>query len=67
MDSVIQKAVLIFFGPSVFQNNIIRAKLAEIVFNDQKKLNEIKSIVHLRFRAHFNVGVTAHLHQNPAL
>jgi dephospho-CoA kinase len=65
MDSdVIQKAVFDIFGPSVFQNNIIvRAKLAEIVFNDQKKLEKLNQIVHPAVRAHFKNWVQAHFHQ----
>ena len=65
MDSdAIKKAVLDIFGSSVFENNtIVRSKLAEIVFNDQKKLEELNQIVHPAVRSHFRNWVEENFHQ----
>jgi dephospho-CoA kinase len=43
------------FGNAVFENEILsREKLAEIVFSNPEKLNQLNAIVHPAVRKHFN-------------
>lgn len=49
------------FGESIFDNTILnRAKLAEIVFADSGKLNQLNAIVHPAVRNHFKKWLLNH-------
>ena len=49
------------FGDTVFENGIlIREKLSEIVFNDNKKLAKLNSIVHPAVKQHFREWLLEH-------
>jgi dephospho-CoA kinase len=49
------------FGESLFENNILnRTKLAEIVFNDKSKLEQLNSIVHPAVKKDFEVWLLRH-------
>lgn len=55
--TIIKEKLKINFGKGVFNKNDIlnRKLLAEIVFNDTKKLNKLNSIVHPEVRKNFNI------------
>jgi dephospho-CoA kinase len=49
------------FGSAIFDDNILnRAKLAEIVFNDKDKLNQLNSIVHPAVKSDFEAWLLEH-------
>lgn len=49
------------FGESIFENTILnRAKLAEIVFADSEKLNQLNAIVHPAVQNHFKKWLLNH-------
>ncbi|WP_264537190.1 dephospho-CoA kinase [Flavobacterium sp. N1736] len=49
------------FGEALFENNILnRAKLAEIVFNDKNKLEQLNAIVHPAVKKDFEVWLLQH-------
>src|SRR5688572_21541422 len=49
------------FGDTVFENGIlIREKLSEIVFNDNKRLAKLNSIVHPAVKQHFREWLLEH-------
>jgi len=51
---VIQDNLILLFGEKAYQNNILnRAFIANIVFNDAKKLQNLNSIVHPEVNKHF--------------
>jgi dephospho-CoA kinase len=53
-NSEIKSAILAIFGSTVFDNDcLVRAKLAEIVFNNPEKLERLNAIVHPAVRKHF--------------
>ncbi len=58
----IQSAIKDVFGNQVFGNNIlIREKLAQIVFNDPRKLKQLNAIIHPAVKAHFDHWLEQHL------
>lgn len=62
MDSPeIKIAIAHVFGTSIFsKKELIRPKLAEIVFNDPEKLKSLNAIVHPAVRKHFKEWVATH-------
>jgi len=49
------------FGDTVFDNGVLlRDKLSEIVFNDDKRLAKLNSIVHPAVKQHFNEWLLEH-------
>lgn len=49
------------FGESLFENNILnRAKLAEIVFKDKSKLEQLNNLVHPAVKKDFEVWLLQH-------
>lgn len=57
----IVKQIKTIFGEILFENNILnRAKLAEIVFNDKKKLEQLNAIVHPAVKRDFEVWLLQH-------
>ncbi|RZJ54602.1 MAG: dephospho-CoA kinase [Flavobacterium sp.] len=49
------------FGGAIFEGNTLnRAKLAEIVFNDKEKLNQLNSIVHPAVKSDFEAWLLTH-------
>ena len=49
------------FGDSVFDNNTLnREKLAEIVFNNHEKLEQLNAIIHPKVRNHFEEWILNH-------
>jgi len=50
----ILKEIKLFFGNSVFENEILnRQKLAEIVFSNPEKLKQLNAIIHPAVKKHF--------------
>lgn len=59
--SEIIDAIKEVFGNSVFENDILsRGKLAEIVFNDPEKLEQLNAIVHPAVKRHFDQWILNH-------
>ena len=57
----IVKQIKTTFGDDLFVNNILnRAKLAEIVFNDKSKLEQLNNIVHPAVEKDFEVWLLQH-------
>jgi len=57
----IQEAIKNIFGNEVFENNtLIREKLAQIVFNDPLKLEQLNSIIHPAVKTHFEDWLEQH-------
>jgi len=57
----IVKQIKTIFGDDLFVNNILnRAKLAEIVFNDKSKLEQLNNIVHPAVKKDFEVWLLQH-------
>jgi dephospho-CoA kinase len=57
----IVKQIKTVFGEILFENNILnRAKLAEIVFNDKNKLEQLNAIVHPAVKKDFEVWLLQH-------
>ena len=57
----IVKQIKTTFGDDLFENNILnRAKLAEIVFNDKSKLEQLNNIVHPAVEKDFEVWLLQH-------
>ena len=49
------------FGTTIFENNILnREKLAEIVFNDPEKLEQLNAIIHPAVKNHFANWISEH-------
>jgi dephospho-CoA kinase len=49
------------FGDSIFENNVLnRAKLAEIVFNNEDQLTKLNSIVHPAVKKDFKLWLSRH-------
>lgn len=66
--SEIKSAILAIFGSTVFDNDyLVRAKLAEIVFNNPEKLERLNAIVHPAVRKHFKEWVIAHAKEDLVL
>lgn len=59
-EKIIEQIKLVF-GADLFENNILnRARLAEIVFNDKNKLEELNAIVHPAVKKDFEVWLLQH-------
>lgn len=57
--AVILEAIKNEFGSAVFDNLVLnRQKLAEIVFNDPKKLGKLNAIVHPKMKKHFDQWIS---------
>jgi dephospho-CoA kinase len=57
----IQGAIKRIFGKDVFdKNKLIREKLAQIVFSDPQKLNQLNSIIHPAVKSHFDRWLEQH-------
>ena len=60
LDHVVQQIKNVF-GEGIFENGILnRAKLAEIVFNDKEKLEQLNAIVHPAVKNDFEVWLLRH-------
>lgn len=59
--SEVKELIRNVFGDSVFDNNTLnREKLAEIVFNNHEKLEQLNAIIHPKVRNHFEEWILNH-------
>lgn len=57
----IVKLIVAVFGNEIVENKKLnREKLAQIVFNDEKKLKQLNEIIHPEVKKHFNNWLTKH-------
>lgn len=50
------------FGSTIFENDVLnRAKLAEIVFDNSEKLDQLNAIIHPAVKKHFEVWILNHI------
>ncbi|MDX6189614.1 dephospho-CoA kinase [Flavobacterium sp. Fl-318] len=58
---VILEQIKTIFGNAIFENNVLsRPKLAEIVFKDKEKLDQLNAIVHPAVKADFEAWLLQH-------
>jgi len=51
----VKENIKVVFGNGIFDNTVLnRQKLAEIVFNDKNKLQELNNIIHPKVKSHFD-------------